>query len=273
MSAKIISSQGITAQWGRLDAAQCQAFLKTVPEYQRAVKKSNLTKIKSALTSGEFRQNGEPIILNEANQLIDGQHRVRAFLETGVFPEILIVRGVDGLDSYITIDGGSARGLTDTFKAAGIKNYTHAASASKKLLELEKRKIGASVFHNQMILNHYWLREDMIQFWVTKFSRLNTIISPSVRTAVLCYIETSHSNVQAEEFGQTIESGIGPSAYRVLRTLLIRNANKPRGKMTEREILFVCCRAAKSRIEENRTVKQIKIDGSFPYLTGKEVSK
>jgi len=269
MNEKIISSQGITAQWGRLDAAQCRAYLKTVPEYQRNVKKANLAKIKSALTSGQFRQNGEPIILNESNQLIDGQHRVRAFLETGIFPETLIVAGVNGLDSYITIDGGSARGVNDSFKAAGIKNYSHTSSVAKMLLELETRKVGASLFHNQKILDHYWAREDMIQFWVTKFSRLNGIISPSIRTAVLCYIETSHSNAEAEEFGQTLESGIGPSAYRVLRALLIRNLNKSRGKMNQRETLFVCCRAAKSRIEENRTVKQIKIDGAFPYLAGK----
>jgi len=92
MNNQSISNTGITAEWVQLTRQYCQQLV--TPEIQRHVKFRNLKKIENALRSGEFITNGEPIILCENGTLIDGQHRIQAFMRTGIFPEALIVSGV-----------------------------------------------------------------------------------------------------------------------------------------------------------------------------------
>lgn len=263
---KIVSSEGVTAQWVKLNAELCKKLLDKVPEYQRVTRKSNSLRLQSALRNGEFCQNGEPVIISDKGELIDGQHRVEAFLATSTFPEVLMVSGVKGLESYITIDQGASRALHDVFRAAEVKGSIKKSTISRILIELENQRLKSGGFHSQKILDYYWLNAGTISYWYAKNLQLDTILPSSVRAAICCYIEIYHSRSHAEEFADTLITGVGPKTYQTLRTTLVRNANKARGKLSQSELLFICCKAAKAHIEKGITIKQIKLDGAFPYF-------
>lgn len=86
----------------------------------------NLRKIIAAVRNGEWMLNGETIKFDEDGNLLDGQHRLRAIVETGVTLEIACLFDIDPM-SFPTIDNGKSRSGFDIITAAGIegaKNQT-----------------------------------------------------------------------------------------------------------------------------------------------------
>jgi hypothetical protein len=115
------------------------------------------------MTDGEWVLNGEPIIFGKSGNLIDGQHRLRAVIYANTTVQMLVVRGVN--DEYFdSIDSGKSRSLQDVFSCKDIANsqlissivkkfyimcnnpqagffrdYSHATTSRKKLLEIYHR--------------------------------------------------------------------------------------------------------------------------------------
>lgn len=271
MSAQVTSSQGISCGWERLNRQKCESMLRNVPEFQRSVKMSNLNKLKSSISEGDFIQNGEPIIISADGYLIDGQHRVRAFLDMDFFPEVLIVRDVSETQAYGTIDIGTSRSLGDVFKSKGIPNYIINSSITKNLLELVEMRIGSANNHAAKIVQFYRDNAVVISKWNATYGTMNSIISQTQRGAFLSYLEITHGRDEAKVFIETLETGIGPITYCSLRKMLIKDSNKPRGKMSYRQVLHVCCKAAKRHLESGEQLKHIRFDGEFPYLVQRKV--
>jgi hypothetical protein len=68
------------------------------------------------IKEGRFVQTGEPIIIDKKDELVSGQHRLSALIESGVEQlELLVVRGVDP-DSRLAVDQGRPRSAADTLE-------------------------------------------------------------------------------------------------------------------------------------------------------------
>lgn len=79
---------------------------------------------------------GETIKLGRGGELLDGQHRLQAIIQSGKAQRLLVVRGLDP-DTRVVIDTGAGRNGGDALRMAGIGgNNPYALAAAARLLVL-----------------------------------------------------------------------------------------------------------------------------------------
>lgn len=85
----------------------------------RQLRKNLVSFYAEQMRKGQWMLNGEAIIFNEQDTLVDGQHRLAAVIEADKGIDMLVVRNADK-DSFATIDSGVSRKVQDTFYVKGI---------------------------------------------------------------------------------------------------------------------------------------------------------
>lgn len=79
---------------------------------------------------------GETIKIGRHGELLDGQHRLMAIIQSGKAQRLLVVRGLDP-DTRVVIDTGAGRNGGDALRMAGIGgNNPYALAAAARLLVL-----------------------------------------------------------------------------------------------------------------------------------------
>lgn len=104
----------------------------------RKIKGRHTLRLASALTKDEFEINGDTIRFNINGELIDGQNRLMAIIESGVPLQCIVVRGLP-LTAQSTIDHGVPRSTADSLHMSGIKHCTRLAGAINKIASYLKR--------------------------------------------------------------------------------------------------------------------------------------
>lgn len=103
----------------------------------RPLNKRQVVYYADQMVRGQWRLNGEPIIISNGNVLLDGQHRLAAIVKSQTTQDILVVKGVDG-DTFSTIDTGKVRTKSDVFALEGIKDYTSISTGINAYMKLCK---------------------------------------------------------------------------------------------------------------------------------------
>lgn len=114
-------------------------ILKSKNPRNRSISNSRVAGYAADMARGHWPVNGEPIILDEDGNLIDGQHRLAAIVMCGKSIQLLVVRGVpkeykNGLMilTQDTIDRGSVRGVGQQLQMAhGFKNGNNVATTAR----------------------------------------------------------------------------------------------------------------------------------------------
>lgn len=86
----------------------------------RNVSWGNVEKYADEMRAGRWQLNGEAIIFDEAGNLLNGQHRLLAVIQSGQPLETLTVRGIEA-EAFSTMDGGKPRSLADLLSIDGHK--------------------------------------------------------------------------------------------------------------------------------------------------------
>lgn len=107
----------------------------------RATKVKSIALLVRAMRSGEWKENGEAIIIDEKGVLKDGQHRLISCIEADYSFNCVVVRGVKS-DVMSTIDIGMNRGLHDILYLNGFKNVTKLAAGIKAITLRREGRIG-----------------------------------------------------------------------------------------------------------------------------------
>ena len=94
----------------------------------------------SQMRDGRWVLNGEAIIVDEDGQLLDGQHRLWAVVNSGITIESLVTRGVER-KAFPTIDTGAARTSSNTLTMTGEKNTKVLAAALGLLHRYDQGKM------------------------------------------------------------------------------------------------------------------------------------
>jgi len=94
----------------------------------RPINKDHVKHFCEIMQRGEMVMNGETIILDSDDVVLNGQHRLLACVQCGISFDSLVVRGVD-LDAFKTIDGGKKRSVADALSMQGEVNATNLAAA------------------------------------------------------------------------------------------------------------------------------------------------
>ena len=104
----------------------------------RPISQFNLNRLQDQIKRGQWRFNGEPIIVFNDGSLGDGQHRCLAVVQTGIPIQTMITYGIDK-ETFSTINSGKSRGAADVLAINGAKN-TNILSAAARAYVAEFRK-------------------------------------------------------------------------------------------------------------------------------------
>lgn len=89
----------------------------------RQVSQHIVNRYAKAMAAGEWALNGESVVIDEHEVVLDGQHRLWAVIQSGASVRMLVVRGARR-DSFATIDCGKGRTPADALSATGRANTT-----------------------------------------------------------------------------------------------------------------------------------------------------
>jgi hypothetical protein len=87
----------------------------------RKMNRNHINSMVRDMLAGNWQQNGDAIRFDYNGDLIDGQHRLKAIIESGKAMYCVVVRGLDP-ESMKTIDSGKKRNYGDRLTMRGIKN-------------------------------------------------------------------------------------------------------------------------------------------------------
>jgi len=100
--------------------------------HNRPISEKRVNYYARQIEGGDWKLNGESIIVAKDGSLLDGQHRLLAIIEAGVPIQALIVRNVDR-EAFATIDGGSVRTIADIYSIEGEEHPKTLAAAARYL--------------------------------------------------------------------------------------------------------------------------------------------
>ena len=89
-----------------------QRYLELNSRQQRKIRRHKVAEYADDMRNGLWELNGAAIVIDEFGNLIDGQHRLSAVVESGTTQRFVVVRNVRE-DAYRTIDQGMKRSLAD----------------------------------------------------------------------------------------------------------------------------------------------------------------
>jgi hypothetical protein len=106
------------------------AFYLAANTHNRHVRPRRVAQYASDLTAGRWALNGETIKFDRNGQLVDGQHRLAAVVESGIAMHTLVVRGLEP-QAQETVDSGSARTAGDVLGLRGMENASSVAAIAR----------------------------------------------------------------------------------------------------------------------------------------------
>jgi hypothetical protein len=122
----------ITAAIETITPHEAQRRLSKTTITNRSLSSINIKRIAEAMRSGEFQFNGEALIHDDEENILDGQHRYAACVQSNVPFVSVVVRGVPRA-AFATIDSGVKRTAANVLTIAGHKNTTLLAAAALRV--------------------------------------------------------------------------------------------------------------------------------------------
>lgn len=226
----------------------------------RPIRKSVVNEYAEAMSAGEWTLNGDMIRFNENGDLIDGQHRLSACVQSGVTIETYIGRGL-GHAAFDTFDKGSPRQLRDQLARQGERYYSTLAAAIKLFFALNQGQSfvkSAKVRPtqaNEILDKHPRLRDSNLFACENAKCKL---MQPSI-VAVLHYMFARLDPVTCDQFWERIITGEGitktmPEYW--LRERLIGNLQS-KAKLQKEFIVAITIKAWNFR-RQGKTCKTLK---------------
>jgi hypothetical protein len=103
----------VSAEWVFITPARAKAFLER--NKNRKMRRSYAEFLTNAMRDGQFRVTHQGVAFTRAGDLIDGQHRLQAVIESATSQWMLVVCGLDN-DIFDVIDCGTPRTLSERLK-------------------------------------------------------------------------------------------------------------------------------------------------------------
>jgi len=171
-----------------------------VNDSNRPIKPRLIGRIEHDILNGQYRCNGEPIIVSEDGRLNDGQHRLMAIVAANKTVESFMTFGV-ARDSRFSVDLGDVRTTVDFMKMKTVVNARDASIVAKNLFAYRnhlthvQQKAGVG---KQDVIDEYNRQSTAIDAAIARFVKESFMKStktvPAVATA---YVIISNSRATA----------------------------------------------------------------------------
>ena len=187
----------------------------------RNIRINAVTAMARDISAGKFVFTGQPIIFDESNKLIDGQHRLSAIVLAGKAVKIAVVRGIPK-EYQKNIDCGAKRTVADALGFKGFKNkHVVAAIARAMMSGVRARKNPTHDESLEFVETH----KDALEFVMKHIYLHRKYITPGSVLAVAGRAWYTQDHELLKEFFKALTTGIvyeGLENAGVLRDLLLR---------------------------------------------------
>ena len=235
----------------------------------RGLRAHHARQLAHEMTAGNWRVNGEAIKFDEQGVLIDGQHRLKACVLSGV---PLVTWAIYGVPRDVDMDMGVRRATHDLLKANGETDSRTLGSSLAALLMIESGM--ASIGKGSVSYSHQVLacleRHPGIREFVSRRDGFGIFDRPTMFPA-LWYCFASADAHKAELFMVQLRDGVNVqqgSAVLMLRNLLLKMRLSSR-KLDQQTALAVCVKAWNLYLQ-GRVVRSLswKPNEPFPRVIG-----
>ena len=240
--------------WYRISPSSAQKLIDEMPK-NRPLREHRALRLASVIKGGRWIENGEPIILDDNGQLIDGQHRVRAV----VISERTIVSYIvhlpkSGNGVFDSIDAGASRTAADRFALIGIQHYSLLAATVRLVILNESGFTTTGGGRPEFLLTGHDLRVrydkdaalfDKVASLCSSMASGFTRRSPLSYAAFVMFCGMKADGEVAERFVRAVATGenlTASSPAMALRNRLIMNATS-KAKLPGRELIALWIRA------------------------------
>ena len=179
--------------------------------HNRPVSEKRVNYYARQIEDGDWKLNGESIIVARDGTLLDGQHRLLAIMLAGVPIQALVVRNVDR-KAFATIDGGSVRTIADIYGIDGEEHPKTLATAARFLDNLlAGRGAGtdrgrlAPEYARRIIKSHPGLKNSL--WFVTLIRPRLQRVSEALLVA-LHYLFAQKNVIGADQFIEQVIKGV-----------------------------------------------------------------
>lgn len=127
---------GVTFEIVELTPDLAKEFLEHLPERQRLLSPATVDMYSADMLDREWIFTGDAIRFDTDGNLIDGQHRCTAVVESGITVPAVVIRGL-GSDAILNLDNGRRRTFGDDLRIKGYPNHTALASITARVWHWE----------------------------------------------------------------------------------------------------------------------------------------
>jgi len=221
--------------------AMAEVFIDEMAD-NRNPRNRHIESLIGAMERGEWKENGDSLRFNVDDQMVDGQHRCWASVESDKKFKTKVVFGLDREDYIDTIDRNAIRTAGDTLNILGEKNYSALASALSWLYRL-KNKLPATASSTPaqsrvLLTNNPLLRDSVEKILAHKFLRRF-----GGAMAALHYLFHQKDRNLADSFMERLGSGAllqpDEALFHLRRRLEEDMMNKERKLKTELKLLYI----------------------------------
>lgn len=250
--------------------ATAKNWLSTNINRNRPLSKPNLQMLERELREGRWKVNGEAIKFDINDQLIDGQHRLTACVNTGIPIDSLVIMGIQP-ETFDTLDTGRSRGIADVLAINGVEaggKYGKLAAGIRTAIQLQQ---GTYVLNGRVSNDEAieWLHANP---GITEFvntGKMTRRLLPSAVYIGMRYLITQKHPVEAGQFFELFESGVGlteRSPIKALRDKLVIQQGKA-AKLRPLDITAMAIKAWNLFLSGRTTVNlRYRAEEDFPAI-------
>lgn len=202
----------------------------------RRLRKLRVDTYANDLQQGHWRFTGDSIKFDDSCNLIDGQHRLAACVQSGVPFQVLVVRGL-AAEAFDVLDRNLPRAAGDVFAQHKVKEQNRIAASARLVIGYEH---GLLHNHNALapftttscLLEEVLPKEDSYYSAARVAGRARHVgFNPSAFTAFLVLASRRFDRECVSEFAEACISGIGleEGDARIALINVMRGPNRPKG--------------------------------------------
>lgn len=123
---------GVTFEVVLVTSELAEDWLSRVPARQRRRSDKTVEKYTNDMVTGEFLFVGDPVRFNVNDECVDGQHRLKGIIESGVPQPLLVIRGLAPAAIH-SMDSGRVRNFADSLRIEGVPRHQAVAAITNRL--------------------------------------------------------------------------------------------------------------------------------------------
>ena len=247
-----------------------------VPEHQRKLSEAVVESYACIMRAGQWLLTHQGIAIDETGELIDGQHRLRAIVASGVTVPLMVTTGIPhngnetGVLTIDAIDRGTERGVGAQLQLRhGISNGNLTAGAFRGVLWLAansvKIKPGKFYVGAALRVNEHYGNE--IKYCVEHRSRDKGVRNAAVIAA--CAFAMKACNEQVRDFYHKLTTGeniaSGDPAMTARRWLM--NTDSRGGTLSEYRGVLIC---AMKHVNQEQVKTVFNSENGYNYFLSKQ---